>query len=251
MNFNEIYQPSRFWLLTKLELFRSRKGVLITTVVTFGLLCTGFILENIFNSSRTYSGHEPGYAFFLIGGGLILSSLAFSDLGNNLRKSQYLTLPASAFEKFFSMWLLTCVGWTICFTALYFMFTLLANSAGSVFFRNTIFPPFHIFSYGTLNAIRYYIIFQGILLVGAVHFKGYVFPKTIFTIILFGMVSGLVFYLIMSRIIHTGYDCPKDYNPLKEENIRQIWMGIKWVTNWILAPLCWAIAYIGLKEQEA
>ena len=52
MNFNEIYQPSRFWLLTKLELFRSRKGVLITIVVTFGLLCTGFILENIFNSSR-------------------------------------------------------------------------------------------------------------------------------------------------------------------------------------------------------
>jgi hypothetical protein len=250
MKYTDIYQNSRFWLLLKVELFRSRKGVLITFVVTFGLLFIGFILENMLGSSRIFDDHTSSYTFFLLVGGFILSSLAFSDLGNSLKKSHYLTIPASAFEKFFSMWLLTCIGWIVVFTCLYVIYCILANSAGHLFFRNITFVPFDLFSSASLNSIRYYIIFQGILLVGAVHFKGYVFPKTLFTIILFGMLCGLIFYLIMARIIHTGYDCPANYNPFEEKNMLQIWQGIKWVGNWILAPLCWVITYIGLKEQE-
>ncbi len=250
MNLSNYFEPSRFWLLLKMELFRSRKGFLITFVVTFGLLFTGFILENIFGSSKVFDSHAGSYTFFLLIGGFILSSLAFNDMSNPLRRYSYLTLPASTFEKFMSMWLLTCIGWILMFTITFIIYALIANSAGHFFFRNVTFLAFNPVEKATAIAMGYYIIFQAIFLVGAVHFRGYVFPKTIFVVMLFGIICGLIFYLIMADIISTADQCPPGYNPFEEKSLRQFWQIVSWFGTWILAPLCWVITYIGLKEQE-
>jgi hypothetical protein len=250
MNLSNYFEPSRFWLLLKMELFRSRKGLLITFVVTFGLLFSGFILENIFSSSKVFDSHAGSYTFFLLIGGFILSSLAFSDLGNQLRRYSYLTLPVSTFEKFLSMWLLTCIGWILMFTINFIIYALIANSAGHFFFRNVTFQAFDPFEITTVIAMGYYIIFQAIFLVGAVHFRGYVFPKTIFVVMLFGMICGLIFYLIMADIIHTADQCPPGYNPFREKSLKQFWHTVSSFGIWLLAPLCWVITYMGLKEQE-
>lgn len=250
MNLSNYFELSRFWLLLKMELFRSRKGFLITIVMTFGLLFTGFILENIFSSNSVFDSHAVSYTFFLLTGGFILSSLAFSDLGNPLRRYSYLTLPASTFEKFMSMWLMTSIGWILMFTITFIIYALMANSAGHFFFRNVTFQAFDPLEKATLVAIGYYIIFQAIFMVGAVHFRGYVIPKTIFVMMLFVMICGLVFYIIMADIIHTADQCPPGYNPFEEKSIKQFLQIVGWFGTWILAPLCWVITYIGLKEQE-
>ena len=250
MNLSNYFEPSRFWLVLKMELFRSRKGLLLTFAVTFGLLFTGFFLENIFGSSKVYGSHAGNYIFFLLLGGFILSSLTFTDLGNPLRRYHYLNLPASTFEKFMSMWLLSCMGWIIMFTITFTLYSLIANSLGHLFFKNITFSFFDPISKFTLSSVKYYIMFQAIFLVGAVHFKGYVFPKTIFTIMLFGMICGFTFYLIMADIIYAGMECAAENNPLQQGILLQIWLVIRWFGLWILAPLSWAITYIGLKEQE-
>lgn len=250
MNLSDCFEPSRFWLLLKMELFRSRKGFLITFVVTFGLLFTGFILENIFSSSKVFDSHAGNYTFFLLTGGFILSSLAFNDLSNPLRRYNYLMLPGSTFEKFMSMWLLTCAGWIIMFTITYIVYSLIANSIGHLIFKNMTFLAFEPFAKVTINGVRYYIVFQAVFLVGAVHFRGYVFPKTIFTLLLFGMACGIIFYLIMADLIHSGMECPVENNPLQEGILLQIWHVVQWLVKWALAPLSWVITYIGLKEQE-
>jgi len=181
MNLSNYFEPTRFWLLLKMELFRSRKGFILTFVITFGLLFTGFILENIFGTNIVFESHPAGYAFFLLIGGFILSSLAFNDLSNPLRRYNYLTLPASTFEKFFSMWFLTCVCWIILFTLTFIIYALIANSIGHLFFKKMTFLAFEPLAKTPINSIRYYIVFQTVFLAGAVHFRGYVFPKTIFT----------------------------------------------------------------------
>jgi hypothetical protein len=251
MNLSNNFEPSRFWLLLKKELFRIRKGFLITFVVIFGLLFTGFILENVFSSSKVFDSHAGNYTFFLLIGGFILSSLAFSDLSNRLTRFSYLTLPASSFEKFLSMWLLTCAGWIITFTLTYIVYALIANSIGYLFFENMTFVAFDPMAKNPISSIRYYIAFQAIFLVGAVHFRGYVFPKTIFTLLLFGMACGLIFYLIMADLLHSDFECPDGYNPFQEGTLQQIWHIVKWLVWWVMAPLCWIITCIGLKEQEA
>jgi hypothetical protein len=250
MKLSDYFETSRFWLLLKMELFRSKRGLMITFVVTFGLLFTVFILKNIFSSSQVFDSHSDSYTFLLLIGGFILSSLAFSDLGNPMRRYSYLTLPASTFEKFMSMWLLTCIGWILMFTITFIIYSFIADSTGRYFFKNVTFRAFDPLDKSTLTAMGYYVLFQAIFLVGAVHFRGYVFPKTLFVVMLFGIICGLIFYLIMADIINTADQCPPGYNPFTENPIKQFLQIVGRTGTWLLAPLCWVITYIGLKEQE-
>src|SRR5690606_18956697 len=110
--FNNI-DISRIFLLSKIEFFRSRKSIMMTLVVIFGIFLIGHVLEQIFGDVKVYDEHEECYAFSLIVGGLILSSLSFRDLGHNLGRNNYLMIPASTLEKFISMWLLSSIGWVV------------------------------------------------------------------------------------------------------------------------------------------
>ncbi len=251
MNLTCYFNLSRFLQLMRMEWNRSRKGILITFVITFGLLMTGFILESVFSYHKVINSHPPAYAFALLTAGFILSSLAFTDLGNPLKRQNYIMLPASAFEKFLSMWLLTCAGWIIAFSLIFFLYSAGANALGYMFFSDKTYPAFDPLGRIPLETIKYYIVLQGIFLVGAVHFRGFVLPKTILSLLLFGMVCGIIFYFAMSDLFQTDAESIAEYTALKETALYRFWMAIQWMFWWLLAPLCWVITYVGLKEQEA
>jgi hypothetical protein len=251
MNLTNYFNSSRFGLLLKMELRRSIKGILIAFVIIFDILLVGFILDNIFTNYKVYTAHQASYAVFLILGGFIITSLSFNDLSNPLRRHNYLTLPASTFEKFLSMWFLTCVVWIVVYTIAFTLYTVLANSIGNVFFKHVTFLAFAPLAATPITAIKYYLVIQGVFLVGAVNFRGYVFPKTLLTILLIAIVGGLVFYIFMFDIANSNLECTLDKcNPMQEERYRQMWQVIQWMFWWLLAPLCWVLAYFGLKDQE-
>ena len=250
MNPTKLFSISRFFTLLKLELYRSRKAVLITFVITFGLLFTGLILETILGYKNVFESHPSSYAFALMMGGFILSSLTFNDLSNTLRRQNYLILPASTLEKYLSMWLLTCICWIIIFTLTYIVYALIANAIGHHLFRNMTYLAFVPFSRVPVGAIKFYIVLQGIFMIAAVHFRGFVFPKTILTLLLFGMVCGIIFYCIMTGLFHSDSEILAEYKPPKGTAVYQLWQAIIWLFWWVLAPLSWVITYIGLKEEE-
>jgi len=251
MNFKNHFAISRFWLLLKLELYRSQKAVLMTLVIAFGLhFFIDLLLSPVLEPSRVVYEHNGNYAFSLILGGLILSSLAFHDLSNTLRRHRYLTLPASNLEKFGSMWLLTTVGWVIGFTVIYTLYTMVANIIGSLLLGYMDFRSFNPLDDIPFNAMRYYLVVQGIFLVGATHFKGYVFPKTLFALILFAAICGFIAYLIMSDLFQTESGDDESMEYLEGTLVHQMWLGLQWMFWWILAPLCWVVTYLGLKEKE-
>jgi hypothetical protein len=252
MKLTNYFEISRFWLLLKVELFRSRKGVLMTFVITFGMLFfAGLLLDILVEKEKVFFGHEENYTLALMIGGFILTSLAFDDLGNTLRRSHYLTLPASAFEKFTCMWLLTSAGWIILFTIIYSFYTFIANVIGPILFRHITFQPFEPLGEYSLDTMRSYFVLQGVFLVGAVQFRGYVFPKTLFTLILFGAVCGTIAYFIMEDLL-LAHECNAgECELVKRMKVHQAWVLVKWLFWWTLAPLCWVITYLGLKEQEA
>ena len=117
------------------------------------------------------------------------------------------------------MWLLTCVCWIIMFTLTFIIYALMANSIGHLFFKKTTFLAFEPLAKAPITSIKYYIVFQAVFLVGAVHFRGYVFPKTIFALLLFGMVCGIIFYVIMADIIHSDVECPAGYQSFEGRNL--------------------------------
>jgi hypothetical protein len=223
----------------------------MTLVIAFGLLLFGLIMEIIFGHKNVYDGHAGSYSFTMLVGGFILSSLAFRDLGNSLKRDTYLTLPVSAFEKFISMWLVTSIGWIVVYTVIFTFFAFVENIIGEFLFRNITFLPFDPFGVIATNTMKYYFVTQGIFLVGAAHFKGYVFPKTLFSFILFGMFCGVIGYFIMDgHMDQETEECMSEAGFFDGRPISQFWEVIKWMFWWILAPLCWIITYLGLKDQE-
>ncbi len=252
MKLTNYFQPSRFWRLFKLELFRSRRAVGLTFVITFGLLFfMSMMLGLLIETNKLYYGHQENYSFSLLLGGFILSSLAFSDLGSTLKRYHYLTLPVSAFERFFCMWLLTSIGWIILYTVTYTLYALFANQIGNLLFSRITFQPFNPINPGAFLAMKTYFTVQGIFLVGAAHFRGYVLPKTLFTIILVGLVGCIIAYYMIGNLMDATEEVFERTNPLTGMASGQFWEVTKWVFAWILAPLSWVIAYFGIKEQEA
>ena len=251
MSLTNFFNLARLGLLMKMELRKSIKGIIIAMVVLFGVAFTGFILDNVFNNYKIYNMHQASYVFFLLLGGFILSSLAFNDLGTPLKRYNYLTLPASTFEKFLSMWLLTPLGWIIIFTFLFIIYSFFANTIGSLFFRNVTFIGFTPLAKIPFEGIKYYIAIQGIFLVGAVNFRGFAFLKTLFTIMIIALVGGIIFYIFMIDIANSNMECTMEKcNPMQEPKYREVWQIIQWLFWWVMAPLSWVLTYIGLKDQE-
>jgi hypothetical protein len=251
MNLKNYFDPSRFWLLLKLELFRSRKGLLMTLVIIFGLLFFASLLYVcVVEKKEVFDQHPSNYIFHLMFGGFALSSLAFKDLGNTLKRYRYLTLPASTFEKFICMWLLTSIGWIVLFTFTYTIYTIIANAIGSALFSRMTFLAFEPLSDFSMTTMRAYFVLHGIFLVGAVYFKGYVFPKTALVLILFSTVVALLGYFIMGEEF-MNHDCGVGRCAILDEVIsHDIAAVMQWIFWWVLAPVCWLNAYWGLKEQE-
>lgn len=250
---NKYFDISRFWLLLKLEFYNSKKAVLVTLDVTFGMLFfVGFLLSIVVEQSLVYYDHNENYTFALLIGGFVLSSLAFNRLGNSLKMSRYLTLPVSTLERMLVMWLLTSVGWVVFFSLFYYLYTLLVNPLGQLLFSTVQFQEFIPFEEYPVSVVKYYLIFQGVFLVGAAHFKGYVFPKTIFMLILFALLLGLFGYFLMSDILLDANPevCLSESIGLENKSVFVFWEFIKVLFWWGFAPLCWVLAYLGLRDQE-
>ena len=251
MKLKNYFDIRRFWLLLKLELYKSRKGILMTFVITFGMLFfIGMLFSILVEPNLIVYEHSTSYVFALLTGGFILSSLAFNDLGSTLKRYNYLTLPVSTFERFFCMWLLTSIGWIILFTITYTLYTIFANIIGPIIFKQIEFLSFKPWNELVFNSILFYFVLHGIFLVGAAKFKGYVFPKTLFVIILFTIISGFIAYFIMGDTFESDTECFSDSNTMMGMPIHKIWMALQWMFWWVLAPLSWVVTYLSLKEKE-
>lgn len=251
MSYTNHLNITRLGLLMRFEIRKNFKGILITLFVIFEIHFACFILDNLFTNYKVYDLHNGAYALFLLLGGFIFSSFAFNDLGNPFKRSNYFTLPASNFEKFLGAWLLTCVGWILLFTLLFIIHALFINSIGSMFFRNVTFQSFSPLSTTAVNAIKYYIVLQGIFMVGAVNFRGYVFLKTLFTLLIIGLAAGIFFYISVADLAQANLECTMEKcNPMQVHGFHQFWEIIKGLFWWGLAPLCWVLTYVGLKDQE-
>lgn len=250
MNTNKHFDFQRFWLLLKLEFHKGKKGFWITLGIIYGLAIIGLLVSVIFGGGNTSEDHANGYEFILLTSGFILTSLSMSDLSHSLRRYSYLTLPVSNLERFLSIWVLTSFGWIVAFTLTYVVFLTSSHALIHLLFQKTVFQPFYLFSGEVWNTLKTYMVFQGVFLVGAAHFKGYVIPKTLLALLGFAFVCGIVGYFILADLFPFDMEFqtePFDYAQL---TAYKAWMYFLQVLSIVLAPLCWVITYFSIKEQE-
>ncbi|WP_299452817.1 hypothetical protein [uncultured Microscilla sp.] len=246
----KLFDIARFGWLLKAELYRSKRGIIMAFAITFGLLLLNLWLEPLVSTSPVYDAHPENYALALFMGGFALSSLAFSDLGNHLKQYHYLALPASTLEKLLTMWLLTTLGWVLSFSLMYYVYTLIANPLGQLLFPQVTFEAYQPLGSFSLRSIHYYLVLQGAFLVGAAHFRGYVFVKTLLVLVLFGSLCVGLGYLMISGLSNAENECLTNLENKPGTLFYGFWQSVQWVFWWLFAPLCWVVTFFGLKEKE-
>ncbi|HCX23804.1 MAG: hypothetical protein CMB80_34290 [Flammeovirgaceae bacterium] len=243
----------RFLRLLKLELFQSRKGIAMVFIITFGVLFfVGFILSLFVERPAEYD-HTDSYVGALLIGGFIVSSLAFSGIDRQLKRIGFLMLPVSALERLVCAWLLTCIGWVLAYSIGFVVYVMIANPVGQVFFPDTSFKSFDVMGSAAMMAIKAYVVLQGLFLVGAAHFRGYVFPKTMVVLIGILTIVGFVIFFVLKDEFTSEHYCTVtgECELVDAFAVHPVYYVAKWLFWLVLAPLAWLLTYFGLKDQDA
>jgi hypothetical protein len=251
----------RLALLLRRDFSAGYKSVVIAMAAVGGFV----ILVTVVSAFGRELGaiHGPMYFLLLFIGGYVVTSLSFKELHLNGQSVFYLTLPGSSLEKYLSKLLVTSIGYA--FGSLFF-YTAVSSAAEGINrlvfgYGHAFFNPFE---RTTLITVAVYLVTQAVFLVGSVYFRKLAFIKTNLYIWLFGIVvvvlvtiiGWLIFrdYAIGNRIELDPYfqrlgesgELQTVLGPMAE----RFW-GVAKVLFWgIMAPVCWVISFLRLRETE-
>ena len=126
---NSFFCPSRFGMLCRKEIVENWRALLLRVLLMYGvfallLLWNGYA-EYIYLDLDYYQAkykEDPAWNFVylvaywsLFGFGAIAASLTMEKMRDKTGRISVLMLPATSFEKFFSRWLISTVGYLVAF----------------------------------------------------------------------------------------------------------------------------------------
>lgn len=222
---NNIFEPRRFGNYLLHDLKNAKDNYLYSFLITAGLPVLTFILVEllavIFN--REHGFVEYPFAVQIISliaavtsAVIVFPIKQYGQITDKRYGSSWVLLPASGFEKWLSLIILTCVVLPICLFTVYF---------GLDWLLGVVFPnlyPKALASYGTINDIQNAFKEEGVsfntmglgwlswveniltFTLGAVFFKKAKFPKTLLCVMAFGII--LSFFAM--AFIGTGHIGP-------------------------------------------
>ncbi|HNX22388.1 MAG TPA: hypothetical protein PKG88_08485 [Bacteroidales bacterium] len=175
----ENFNFDRFKILLNRQLTLNLKTWLIAIGSLGGLLLfiSYFMMisgnhENIMGMYSTFGV----FAFFVTG--LVFTSLSFSEMGTYTKSLQFITLPASRFEKFFTAWFSSSILYIILSIISLVVFSIISSLIDVAFFHSS-FAVFNPFVKGFGEVILGYFIAHSLYFIGSVWFTKGAFFKTL------------------------------------------------------------------------
>ncbi len=173
---------SRFYLL-------NQKNWLVGLLGIAALLFTMWLIPVVItagDSIPSFSALLQGPAMFAyIIGGLAITSRIFHEVHSPTTCYQFLTLPATTFEKFGAAWLVTTIGYTVAamlaIVLLSFSVETLSALIKGSWSQFALFNPFKTEIFGLISR---YLFYQSIFMLGAIYFVKNNFLKTVLAYIL-------------------------------------------------------------------
>ncbi len=233
MKQHSLLDGRRLLLLTTNELRNNRKPIIIAAATIL-----------VFWTLFSYGGAvTPAlYTFILYIGGFIMTSRAFKELHDPELAYHYLTLPCSNLERFLSKWFITSIGYALGLIGLAYLYNLGHITIGFGLFRHA--PNLlTAFDLSLWQSITNYMILHSIVFLGAVVFKRYCLLKSALFI---GCLLLVLSYFTASISLHF---IPL-WTPATLQNIgtaAQTFGTAFWI---VLAPFCWIVTYLRIKECE-
>jgi len=228
LNFKRVFQ------LMKIDVVTHKKTILLTAIT----IALALVLFPVHVTSTPST-----YFFLLFAGGFIITGFSFKDLHQPQKAHQYLTLPASHLEKWTSKWLLTSVIYAIALFVVYYGFALLGLVVNQFIF-NKVLILFNPLTPAIWITICKYIILQSIVLLGAVIFKKNVLIKLALCL------GALMFVVSTLTMLFTQLFCPQCNIGGVMQLVTVTMKGAHFLFWVALAPFCWIVSYLRLKEAE-
>lgn len=253
----------RFVAVLNKEIRESRRSLMIYSatiflVLFFQAMAGAFFgrVSGIDTFGSVYRENFPGFLFL---GGFILTSIAFSqDMFSRIGQHNWLTLPASALEKFMAKGLLAAVAYPVALLVVFTLSSVVIESLALMLFGSP-FTMYNPFDRAVGIMVLHYIVTQSVFLLGATFFRKAHFVKTVLALGVIGIVLGML-GTIFFRVAFAPYITNMfDFNISIDENILLGRHGIvtvaTWAKNilyWVALPLfCWFTAYLRVKEVQA
>jgi hypothetical protein len=254
-----VLQPGRLYLLLQRDLVHHYKTLTTAAAFGFGALLILNLLSGSAGSSQT--AHQTYFSMLLFWGGLIVTSLSFTEIHRAPQNYFYLTLPASPLEKYLSKLLLTTLGYMLVSLAGYFLVSVLALALKWVLFHTSA-PLFNPFYPAIGQALLSYLIANAVFLFGALFFRKTHFIKTSLSLIAFffalfvftAIVISLVFFDRLPAGLASNFRINVDLSELFSGHLNQ-WAGwwlnlLKFAACFVITPFFWVAGYFRLKESE-
>ena len=259
MRTTNIISPRRLLYLLKRDILSN----INTTLIVFGAVTAVIYLISALTAYNHAPSEQLYFSLFtnlLFIGGLIVTSMIFKEMHRKETAQNYLLLPASNFEKFFSRLLISTIGFAAITLIGLTVISYLSEGVNTLIFKrhNQIFNPF---TKTVWMLMAHYFVAQSIYFLGAVYFRKYNFIKTINVIFLFA-ISLLIIGALFARIVY--FDLFDGFFRIENINFYFQWdkisldpKTIDTLTNiaktlyWFIpAPLFWTISYFRIKEVE-
>jgi hypothetical protein len=266
-NLNTPFKPRRFAQLLLRDLAGGYRSMLVAMAAVAG---TVILVSSLTVLGMQISGRHAGASNFHVSfynnllflGGFIVTSLAFREVRQNGGGIFYLTLPASALEKYASKLIATSVGYALGSAVFYTALAAASEGINRLIFGfgNAFFNPFDT---GVLEALGYYLVAQSVFLLGSIWWRKLAFLKSVLTIqaVLVGaaLVAGIAARLVLWKYFH-GSQIDLDTVPGWQELMHQTQLGygplveigriLKIVFLAGTAPVCWLIGWLKLRDIE-
>lgn len=262
---NNTFEFKRFGLLFKKTILERPAQLMGLTAL---ILAVTFIL---YGGALYTMGWNPAqniaFTWGFVGGGCFMSSVVFGYFGTNASGSAYLTLPASAFEK----WLCGILITGVLFTCIFLVFYRLMDTCFVTAYHNGLDKnnPQYKIKYDAVTvyafsnnvakqSIMLFVNLAGAMMVGSLYFNR---VSAIKTALIYCSFWAVIFFLnlFVANAMFTGVDLAFPFNNtfIKVGNdvgsleLPATYSNIVKVCIWFIIPsILWVTAYIRLREKE-
>lgn len=234
---NNFFSLKRLGCLIRCDLVNHKQSMFVFGITLMAIL---FLFGLIFLSGDGF--HIGAYYVVLFLGGFWVTSRAFRAFHDRRCNYTLLTLPCSNFEKLLAKLLLTSVGYVILISACFFVASVVIYLLAIALFhtQTAIFNPFE---GKVLLEIASYLLLQSIFLLGSIYFKTHQFSKTI----LAAVCLVIIFRVIFIAIDFSFAGISSVYGMLSLMPNTSL---LETVLYLLMAPACWMVSYLRLKELE-
>ncbi len=256
------FNVRRFGLLLKKDAFSVYRTAAVSAMAV-SLVVILISLISVWSGDIDPAFHQIFFPTILILGGFIVTSRVFIDMHSSKTIHDWMMLPASLLEKHLSRLLASTILWILGALVGYSIISLVSEGLNGLIFGrgHLLFNPFAIEIWKT---IPYYLVTQSIFFLGAAYFRKNHLIKTVLILALFALVLALVIALL-GRVVFwdyfSGFFIPKESMRIgttggpaqgaQIESFLQVMSVIGKTLYWgILAPFCWFLSYLRIREQE-